>query len=133
MEATDNFKKVIQDHLQSVATNDSVFAEKMTNKNKSIDNCINYIFKKVQDSGKNGFTDDEVFGIAVHYYDELNIGAVETINMKVVVNHSVELSAEEKLKAKQIAIDKEIQDQQAKLKAKPVAKKTENSQQISLF
>ena len=92
MEATDNFKKVIQDHLQSVATNDHIFAEKMTNKDKSIDNCINYIFKTVQDSGKNGFTDDEVFGMAVHYYDELNIGAVEAINMKVVVNHHLFLN-----------------------------------------
>jgi hypothetical protein len=133
MEATDNFKKVIENHLNSVAINDSVFAEKMKSKDKSIDNCINYIFKTVQDSGKNSFTDNEVFGMAVHYYDESNIGAVEAIKMKVVVNHSVELSEDEKAKAKQIAIDKEIQNQQAKLKAKPVTKKVDQSQQISLF
>ncbi len=133
MEATDNFKRVIQDHLLSVAINDHVFAEKMTNKDKSIDNCINYIFKQVQESGKNGFTDDEVFGMAVHYYDESNIGAVDPIKMKVVVNHSVELSDEQKEKVKQISLDKEIENQRAKLKAKPVAKKVENAQQISLF
>jgi hypothetical protein len=43
MEATDNFKKVIENHLQSLASNDSVFAEKMKSKDKSIDNCIKHI------------------------------------------------------------------------------------------
>ena len=34
--------------------------------------------------------------MAVHYYDEDNIDAGKRINCKVVVNHTVELSDEEK-------------------------------------
>ena len=35
---------------------------------KNIDNCITYILNQVKKSGCCGFSDDEIFGMALHYY-----------------------------------------------------------------
>lgn len=96
MKSTDNFKRVIQDYLEERAKTDELFAKSYAKPNKSIDGCITYILNEVQRSGYNGFEDDEIFGMAVHYYDEDNLDAGKKINCKVVVNHTVELTDEEK-------------------------------------
>jgi hypothetical protein len=88
MKASPQFKKIIQDHLEARATSDPLFAPIFAKENKNIDECINYIMVTVQKSGCNGFADDEIFSMAVHYYDEDSIKDVKPVNAKVVVNHS---------------------------------------------
>lgn len=90
MKATNTFKKIINDHLQQRAENDSLFAETLKKENKNIDECINYIFEKVKASGCQGFADEEIFGMAVHYYDEDDIKVNGKISGNVIVNHSIE-------------------------------------------
>lgn len=103
MKATDNFKRTIQEYLEVRAKTDELFAKSYAKPNKSIDECITYILNEVQRSGCNGFDDDEIFGIAVHYYDEDNIDVGKKINCKVVVNHTVELTEKEKQELKEKA------------------------------
>ena len=88
MKASDNFTKIITTYLHSVAKKDSLFAETLKKPNKNITDCITYILNTVQKSGSNGFADDEVFGMAVHYYDEDDINPGTAINAKIVVNHT---------------------------------------------
>ena len=88
MKSTDQFKQIIASHLTERAATDSLFATKYQNPEKNIDNCITYILNTVQKSGCNGFADDEVFSMAVHYYDEESIEIGNPISAKVVVNHS---------------------------------------------
>lgn len=133
MEATDNFKKTIEAHLKQASSNDLKLAGKMANPKKSIDNCINYIFKTVQASGKHGFTDDEVFGMALHYYDEDDLTTVEASRVKVVVNHTVDLTEAEKEQARQMALEKAIEEEKARMKKKTAPKKVEDVSQASLF
>lgn len=90
MQATDAFKSIIQAHLQSVADNDSLFAETFKKPAKNINDCITYILNTVKASGKNGFADEEVFSMAVHYYDEDDIKVGSPVKSQVVVNHHVE-------------------------------------------
>ncbi len=90
MKATENFKNAINDHLQSLADNDTLFAETLKKPGKNIDDCVTYILNQVKKSGQNGFADDEVFAMAVHYYDEDTIEVGEKINGRVVVNHHIE-------------------------------------------
>lgn len=90
MKSTDNFKKTIQAHVESVAKKDTAFAQKIKNPKKNIDDCITYILNQVLKSGCNGFEDSEIFGMALHYYDEENVKPGKKINMRVVVNHRVE-------------------------------------------
>ncbi|QQV90929.1 PcfK-like protein [Polaribacter phage Freya_1] len=92
MKTTENFKKAIQDHLNKLAEKDSLFAETLKKKNKNIDDCITYILNQVKASGCNGFADEEIFGMAVHFYDEDYIKPGSKIkNYNVVVNHKPEV------------------------------------------
>jgi len=88
MKGTEQFKTVIQNYLNDLASKDSLFAQTLQKANKSIDECINYILHEVARSGCNGFADEEIFNMAVHYYDEDDIKSVKPMNTKVVVNHT---------------------------------------------
>lgn len=86
--ATDYFKQTIQNYLRSRAQEDELFAPRYASPKKNIDDCITYILNYVKQSGCNGFADDEIYSLAMHYYDEddIEIGKPLT-NCKVVVNH----------------------------------------------
>lgn len=133
MKPSDNFKKVISDKLQEIAQNDSLFAVTLQKENKNIDECINYIFQQVQKSGCNGFADDDIFNMAIHYYDEDSIETISPIDFKVVVNHHVELTAEEIQEAKDKAKEKVFLEEQTRLKKIPSSKPEAKAQQTSLF
>ena len=106
MKATEIFKQTIKSYLDKRAKEDEMFSKKYSNPQKSIDECVNFIFQEVQKSGCCGFSDDEVFGMAVHYYDEAKIKVIEKSRCSVVVNHVVEISELDKAEAKQEAIKK---------------------------
>ncbi|WP_071145773.1 PcfK-like family protein [Bacteroides ihuae] len=134
MKTSDAFKKTIREYLEQRAKEDELFAVSYAKENKSVDECCNFILQQVQKSGCNGFNDDEIFGMAVHYYDEDSIKDVKPINCNVVVNHSIELTEEEKKAAREAAIKKLQDEQYSSLKKKPAKKKEDNSvQQTSLF
>jgi hypothetical protein len=90
MKSTDKFKEVIGNHLQALAANDAEFAVKLANDKKSIDDCSTYILNQVKKSGQMGYADEEIFGMAIHYYDEESIEVGEAIKGRVVVNHHIE-------------------------------------------
>jgi len=119
-EGTETFKKTIQQYLEKRASEDTLFAETIKKENKNIDECVNYILSEVQKSGCNGFVDDEIFGMAVHYYDEDDVKLGSTKSMKVVVNHHVELTDEEKVIAKEKAMKLAIEDAKEKAMKKLV-------------
>jgi hypothetical protein len=134
MKSTDAFKSTIQAHLNNVATNDELFAETLKNPLKNIDDCITYIMNTVQKSGCNGFADDEIFNMAIHYYDEQNIEVGKAISGKVVVNHHVEITAEEKAEMKKKALDDVLADERRKLTQKKSTTTTQKEEvQASLF
>ena len=88
MKGTEQFEKVIHNHLLGVANNDKAFEAKFNDPKKNIKDCITYILNTVQRSGCNGFADEEIFGMAIHYYDEEKIEVGKPINAQVVVNHT---------------------------------------------
>ena len=87
MKGTDHFKRTIQMYLEQRAEEDALFAKSYRNPAKNIDDCVTYILNYVQKSGCNGFTDGEIFGQAVHYYDENEIEVGKPIQCQVAVNH----------------------------------------------
>lgn len=132
------FNETIKTYLEEKAETDALFAVKFANPSKSVDECVTYILNSVQKSGCCGFTDDEVFGMAIHYYEENEIEVGKPLtNCQVVVNHSVELTEEEKAQARQDAINQLRNEEMAKMR-KPIQPKkaTENKTQVeqpSLF
>lgn len=135
MNTTVHFKRTIQAYLEQRAAEDILFAETYRKEGKNIDDCITYILNTVKASGCNGFTDGEIYSMAVHYYDEDDIEIGNPISCQVCVNHTVELTEEEKAEARRKAI---LQYQHEELKRienrhkKPSAKQ-ETNVQPSLF
>lgn len=132
MKSTDTFKRTIESYLNDVASKDAAFAAKMNNPEKKIDECITYILNTVKKSGCVGFADEEIFGMALHYYDEEKIEVGKPIQANVVVNHSVDLSEEEKQQAKAKALQQAVDEAKAKMakRSKPKAKKEEQSSEV---
>lgn len=134
MKASNHFKNTIQAYLDQRAETDVLFSFQYSKPEKNIDDCVTYILNQVQKSGCNGFHDDEIFGMAVHFYDSDNIEESKQMNAHVIVNHVVELTAEEKEQARKDAIQK-AQDEAYKKMTQPVkkAKKVALNLQPSLF
>lgn len=68
MKATNHFTRTILTYLEQRAQTDSLFADTFAKENKNIDDCVTFILDQVQKSGCNGFADDEIYSMAVHYY-----------------------------------------------------------------
>lgn len=106
----------IKAYLEARAENDALFAVKLANPSKSVEDCVTYILNEVKKSGCNGFDDAEIYGMAVHYWEEDEIEVGNPINCNVVVNHTVELTEEEKEQARQDAINKLRDEEMAKMR-----------------
>ena len=131
------FNETIKAYLEERAENDAMFAIRFANPSKSMEDCVTYILNEVKKSGCCGFTDAEVFGMAVHYWDEDEIEVGKPINCKVVVNHTVELTEEETAQAWQDAIDRLRDEEMAKMRRtsqpKKAAEKENADTQPNLF
>jgi hypothetical protein len=119
MKGSTSFKDSISSHLELVAIQDSLFAETLKKPNKSIDECVNYILETVQKSGINGFEDNEIYQMAIHYYDEDDLKASSSkSNVRVAVNHIVTLSEQDKADAKKKAMDQLVEEERKRMSAK---------------
>lgn len=134
MKATNHFKNTIKAYLDKRAEIDLLFSFRYSLSEKKLEDCVTYILNQVQKSGCNGFHDDEIFGMAIHFYDEDNIEIGNPINAQVAVNHVVVLTAEEKEQARQEAIQK-AQDEAYRKMTQPTkkAKRVALTIQPSLF
>lgn len=134
---TENFKKVIQWHLSRLATKDALFAPNLVKKGKNIDDCCTYIINTVKATGQCGFSDDEIYSMAIHYFQEDNIEVKgKPANCRIVVNHTIELTEEEKEKARQDAIKRAQEEAFKKATTRHITTKSDKKtvdNQISLF
>lgn len=137
MKGTEHFTRTIAEYLNQRAMTDPLFAPNLQKPNKSIEECITYILSEVQKSGCNGFDDDEIYSMAVHYYDEDDIEVGKATDCRVMVNHVIELTEEEKAEARKQAIVQYQREELAKIqKRNDRPKKTESADtqpQRSLF
>ena len=111
MKATEHFKQTIKAYLDERAKNDELFAVPYAKENKNMDDCVTFILNQVKRSKCMGLTDEEVYSLAVHFFDEDDIEIGNPIACNVIVNHTVELTEEEKAQARQEAL-KEYQAEQ---------------------
>ena len=138
MSGTEHFTRTISEYLNLRAATDPLFAPNLAKPHKNIEDCITYILKQVQQSGCNGFEDDEIYSMAVHYYDEENLEVGSHVACHVVVNHTIVLTEEEKAEARKQAIQ-QYQAQELRRLQEPRQVKTkastdsEQAPQPSLF
>ena len=117
MKGTRAFQETLEQYLNGMARQDQLFADKFNNPSKTMEGCVNYVLSEVQKSGMNGFTDPEIYSMAVHYFVEEGIMDVPAIkDCQVVVNHQVELTAEEIEEMRQKAKEKVLADEVIRLR-----------------
>ena len=117
MKGTRAFQETLEHYLNGMAQQDQLFADKFNNPSKTMEGCVNFVLSEVQKSGMNGFTDPEIYSMAVHYFVEEGIKDVPaTKDCQVVVNHQVELTAEEIEEMRQKAKEKVLADEVIRLR-----------------
>lgn len=117
MKGTRAFQETLEQYLNGMAQKDQLFADKFNNPSKTMEGCVKFILSEVQKSGMNGFTDPEIYSMAVHYFVEEGIKDVPAMkDCQVVVNHQVELTAEEIEEMRQKAKEKVLADEIIRLR-----------------
>lgn len=104
MSGTEQFTRTIAEYLNLRAATDPLFAPKLRNPHKNIEDCITCILKQVQQRACNGFEEDEIYSMEVHYYDEDDLDVGSHVACYVVVNHTLVLTEEEKEEARKQVI-----------------------------
>lgn len=128
MKATEHFKQTIKTYLDERAKNDELFAVSYAKENKNMDDCVTFILNQVKRSKSMGLTDEEVYSLAVHFFDEDDIEIGNPIACNVIVNHTVELTEEEKAKARQEALKEYQAEQLRKMQKRTNKPKTPKAQ-----
>lgn len=136
----DLFQVAIRAYLDARAKYDEQFKARYENPAKSIDECCNYIYNQVQKANRCGWNDDEIFGMAIHYYDEDNVPASDlkpVTNVKAVINTKIEKPKEEKPAPSLKSAPKAKKAETKTAKAKPAKKadtpNVDKKGQFSLF
>lgn len=141
MSNNNSFISSIKSYLDDRAANDELFSKTYAKENKSIDECCNYIISEAKKRGNAvAMTDEEVYNLAVHYYDEDDIKVEKLRNTRVAVSSTpsakVELTEEEKAAAKERAMRAYEAIEQKKLeeeRKKKLEKKREKAAQQQEF
>ncbi len=80
--------KVIE-HISTLALNDELIAKTIEKENKSFNEMWAYIISEARKSAQNSaacLTEDEVFGLALHYFDEDDIKVNSKSKAKVTTS-----------------------------------------------
>ena len=128
------FEEAVKSYLDRFANNDDAFAVKYANEGKSIGECCDYIASQVKEMGVVGLSDDEVYGLAVHYYDEEDV-RFEKVAYRAVCNRSVELTDDEKSELRRRAMEEYQKNEYSRLiqsKARKEAKPKDGGQAVQL-
>lgn len=133
-----SFKNTIKKYLDDIAVIDDNFAKFYENSpSKSIDECCEYIVSQAKANGCAGYSDEEVFGWAIHYWEEADLKVESVGCQKVVVNHHVDLTEDEIDEARKAAIAKVQRDFEEKMTKKKTPKKQvvkeAEQEQLTLF
>ena len=141
MKGTETFQKVIKEYLDKRAAEDELFAKYYQKSDKTIENCCDFIISEVKKSGRRGFADDEIFGLAVHYYNEDTV-VYSKLQCNVVVNLSdqtkeqLEKEAEDEFKRakiEELRRKENAEKERIRRKSEAQKKKDEAVGQLSLF
>lgn len=114
---SNSFNQAIKAMLNERAASDPLFAKAYQREGKSIEECCNYIVSEVQRMGVNALTDEEVLGLAVHYYDETDIKVGKIPACQVVVPATPEVSEARKVELQREAEERYIEEQVKKMQA----------------
>ena len=147
-----DYQNKIKDYLDKRAAEDELFAKSYAKEKKSLDECCLYVLGEALKKSvcKNGvkatvMSDEEVFGLAVHYYDEDNIKVKPLSGIRSSVSTSATTekktsveykpTKKDRENAKKAAMERLIEEERAKMHTPRKRQHVEpvQSNQMSLF
>lgn len=127
MKSSTSAIEVMQQMLQERCIAEPMFAIKMANPSKSMEEAVNYLCNQIQKSGLCVVDDATVLNILTHYFDENEIEDCGNVNCNIVVGKP-ELSEEDKEVLKAQAMeqykDEQLRELRRQNQPKPQAKAT---------
>lgn len=132
------FAEAIKSYLERRAAEDPQFAESYANPKKSISECCDYIVSEVRKQNRMAMTDDEVYGLAVYYFDEENPGKIDkgaASRAKVVIpGEEKERLSAEAISEYKIACINELKEKERKIRELAASRRKEDKmEQPTLF
>lgn len=128
------FADAIKSYLDRRASEDKMFAESYANPKKSIGECCDFIVSEVRKQNRTAMTDDEVYGLAVHYYDEADPGKIDK---GIASRAAIVIPGEDKERLRAEAIEEykrqcieEIKNKESKLSAISTNKRKEDKTEL---
>lgn len=131
LKTEDKQLKLVADRLIKQCETESIFVEKILNKNKSLKDCWEYIKSLARKEAKNGcavIDDETVYGWAIHYFDENELTdwksfsqkAKEEEERKQTNNKFKEDKKSKMVESKEVLEDDESDDEDFEEEIKPV-------------
>jgi len=128
------FAEAIESYLDRRASEDKMFAESYANPKKNIIECCDFIVSEVKRQNRTAMTDDEVYGLAVHYYDEADPGKIDK---GAASRAAIVIPGEDKERLRAEAIEEykrqcieEIKNKESKLSAISANKRKEDKAEL---
>lgn len=122
-----NFEEAIKNYLDGYAKGSPEFAVKYSNEKKTIEGCCNYIVEEARKQQKDRctvMTDDAVYQLARHYYEEDD----ETLG----INNKGTTEAKTQVKV-QFSESSEKPPVEAKKPPKPKKEEKKDYEQVNMF
>lgn len=129
MKGTEQFKEIIKDYLDNRAKEDELFRAKYEASTRTIDDVVTFILNEVKNSGCCGFSDMEIFSMAVHVIDEPGLEIGKPLQCGVVVNRHIVLTEEEKAEQRRLAIQRYQEVELRKIRERNERKKSRKPQE----
>ena len=110
--ASNTYEQVVLDYIESLDAPE--LFEKINAGDKGLSDCMSYVKSQARSKAVNGcavLTDQEVFGMAVHYFEEDSIKKGATPSVKVEPKKQIEKPKTGKPKAPVIAKSNDIEGQ----------------------
>lgn len=129
-------QEYLEAKLREMASQDPNFRERYEDEQKSMNDCISYIEQQAQKQAVNGcaaISDDEVFQMAVHYYQEKDVNPTKGCTPRAEITTSkpkAEKKPKQEAKPQPVLIPEPKANKRANKKAK---KGSDNSLQLDLF
>ena len=138
MKGTELFAKTIQEYLDKRAEADAEFAQRRAEVNRPMEEIVQYILNEVHKSGCNGFSDEEIWSLAMTAAEEANLDIGKPLNCSIHINRHVELTEEEKAEMRAKALQRYQDEELAKMRQRNERKaqkqaETNKQPELSLF
>ena len=128
------FAEAIKSYLDRRVSEDKMFAESYADPKKSIAECCDFIVSEVKRQSRTVMTDDEVYGLAVHYYDEADPGRIDKGILSraaiVIPGDDKERLMAEAIKEYKRQCIEEIENKENKLSAISASKRKEDKAEL---